>query len=73
MCMITKLAKGLGLNYSIMSVMWLGSEGKRGMVLIAHPKAYWATRSYRRFGFECIATTRDQVLRVARRLVETLL
>jgi len=37
-------------------------EGKCGMVLIAHPKAYWATRSYRRFGFECIATTRDQVL-----------
>ena len=32
------------------------------MVLIAHPKAFWATRSYRRFGFECIATTRDQVL-----------
>ena len=37
-------------------------EGKRGMVLIAHPEATWATRAYVRFGFECIATTRDQVL-----------
>jgi len=37
-------------------------EGKRGMVLIAHPKATWATRAYVRFGFECIATTRTQVL-----------
>ncbi|MCA9498956.1 MAG: GNAT family N-acetyltransferase [Nitrospira sp.] len=54
--------KGFGpqlLNH-VRDVAW--REGKRGMVLIAHPKAYWATRSYRRFGFECIATTRDQVL-----------
>jgi GNAT superfamily N-acetyltransferase len=37
-------------------------EGKRGMVLIAHPKAVWATRAYKRFGFECIASSREQVL-----------
>ena len=37
-------------------------EGKRGMVLIAHPNATWATRAYVRFGFERIATTREQVL-----------
>ncbi len=37
-------------------------DGKRGMVLIAHPEATWATRAYVRFGFECIATTREQVL-----------
>ena len=37
-------------------------EGKRGLILIAHPKATWATRAYIRFGFERIATTREQVL-----------
>ncbi|MDH5429034.1 MAG: GNAT family N-acetyltransferase [Nitrospirota bacterium] len=37
-------------------------EGKRGMVLIAHPQATWATRAYVRFGFKRIATTREQVL-----------
>jgi len=37
-------------------------EGKQGLVLIAHPKATWATRAYLRFGFDCIATTREQVL-----------
>ncbi|MEX2493691.1 MAG: GNAT family N-acetyltransferase [Nitrospirales bacterium] len=37
-------------------------EGKRGMVLIAHPSATWATSAYVRFGFERIATTREQVL-----------
>lgn len=41
-------------------VAW--QEGKQGMVLIAHPKAHWATRAYRRFGFHCIAKTREQVL-----------
>ncbi len=38
-------------------------EGKRGMVLIAHPNATWATCAYLRFGFERIATTREQVLK----------
>ncbi|MCR9092982.1 MAG: GNAT family N-acetyltransferase [bacterium] len=37
-------------------------QGKRGLVLIAHPEATWATRAYTRFGFERIATKRDEVL-----------
>ena len=37
-------------------------EGKRGMLLIVHPKATWATNAYIRYGFECVATTRKQVL-----------
>jgi len=44
----------------VRDIAWRG--GKRGLVLIAHPKATWATRAYVRFGFECIATTREQVL-----------
>lgn len=34
-------------------------EGKNGMILIVHPKA---TNAYIRYGFECVAATRKQVL-----------
>lgn len=57
-----QVGRGFGpqlLNH-VRDVAW--QEGKRGMVLIAHPKAIWATRTYTRFGFQCIATTREQVL-----------
>lgn len=37
-------------------------RGKRALVLIAHPDADWAVRAYERFGFECIAEDRDDVL-----------
>ncbi len=47
------------LNY-VRERLW--RAGKHGMVLIAHPEATWATRAYMRFGFECIATAREQVL-----------
>lgn len=36
-------------------------RGHHGMVLIAHPEADWATRAYKRFGFECIAREEDDV------------
>ena len=37
-------------------------RGKRGLALIAHPKAKWATRAYERFGFRAVATEREDVL-----------
>jgi GNAT superfamily N-acetyltransferase len=37
-------------------------EKKRGMLLMVHPKATWAINAYIRYGFECVATTRKQVL-----------
>ncbi|MCA9468981.1 MAG: GNAT family N-acetyltransferase [Nitrospira sp.] len=37
-------------------------QGKRGLVLIAHPQASWAIRAYQRFGFELIAKEREDVL-----------
>ncbi|MEZ4319959.1 MAG: GNAT family N-acetyltransferase [Myxococcota bacterium] len=36
-------------------------RGKEGLVLIAHPEATWAVRAYRKYGFECVATTDDDV------------
>lgn len=37
--------------------------GLEGLVLIAHPDAEWACRAYRKYGFEVIAESRDEVLR----------
>jgi GNAT superfamily N-acetyltransferase len=37
-------------------------QNKKGLVLIAHPEAEWATRAYRRFGFEKVAERREEVL-----------
>lgn len=37
-------------------------NGKRSMVLIAHPEAEWARRAYLKYGFEIIAEDRSEVL-----------
>ncbi len=37
-------------------------QSKKGMVLIAHPKATWATRAYERYGFDRIAKQEERVL-----------
>ena len=37
-------------------------KGMKGVALIAHPKATWATKAYTRFGFELVAEDREQVL-----------
>ena len=37
-------------------------RGLEGMVLIAHPQAKWATKAYEKYGFECIARKKEDVL-----------
>ena len=37
-------------------------EGRSQLVLIAHPEAVWARKAYLRYGFEVIASERDNVL-----------
>lgn len=37
-------------------------SNQKGMVLIAHPEASWATKAYKKFGFECIAKRKKDVL-----------
>tara|TARA_R110002072_G_scaffold102445_1_gene225307 strand:+ start:452 stop:991 length:540 start_codon:yes stop_codon:yes gene_type:complete len=37
-------------------------RGKRGLTLIAHPEATWATRAYLKFGFKLHAARREDVL-----------
>ena len=36
-------------------------EGRRGLVLIAHPEADWACRAYLRCGFEVLASEADEI------------
>lgn len=38
------------------------NKGSSGMILIAHPEAKWATKAYEKYGFECIAEEREEVL-----------
>lgn len=37
-------------------------QGRESLVLIAHPDAAWACRAYRKYGFELVADTREDVL-----------
>lgn len=37
-------------------------KGMKGVALIAHPEATWATRAYVKFGFEKVASDREDVL-----------
>lgn len=37
-------------------------RGRSSMVLIAHPEAEWAIKAYRRYGFECIARDKGEIL-----------
>lgn len=37
-------------------------KGCKGVALIAHPQATWATKAYLKFGFELVAEEREQVL-----------
>src|SRR5690606_16308431 len=37
-------------------------KGMQGVSLIAHPEAQWATKAYRKFGFERVATDKAEVL-----------
>ncbi len=37
-------------------------RGMKGLCLIAHPEAKWATKAYRKYGFQRTATEREQVL-----------
>lgn len=54
--------KGLGKRLLHFARAESRRRSKQGMVLIAHPEATWATRAYERYGFECIATAREDVL-----------
>lgn len=55
---------GRGLGGELMKFACKQARERRckGMVLIVHPKATWAIKAYEKFGFQCIATRRQEVL-----------
>ena len=55
---------GKGYGHQLMTFARRAAEraGFRGLALIAHPEATWATRAYEKFGFECVANTPADVL-----------
>lgn len=56
------VGKGYGHKLMTFAKNWSKSLNKKGMILIAHPKANWAVKAYEKFGFRCIAETKKDVL-----------
>jgi len=54
---------GKGYGHKLMNFALKESQDRnlKGMVLIAHPEAKWAVKAYRKFGFEKIADTNEEV------------
>ncbi|MGE0710158.1 MAG: N-acetyltransferase family protein [Planctomycetota bacterium] len=56
------VGRGIGRRLLQHAAKQARARGKRGVALIAHPRAVWATRAYRKFGFELVASRREDVL-----------
>jgi len=59
---IKHVGKGFGHDLMEFAKQKAKSKGLSGLVLIAHPKATWATKAYEKFGFKVIAKAKDEVL-----------
>lgn len=57
-----QVGKGYGQRLMDFAAAEARSQGMKGLALIAHPKATWATRAYRKFGFELVGRERAEVL-----------
>jgi len=55
------VGKGLGGRLLDFARDQAEKEGRRGLVLIAHPEAEWACRAYLRYGFEVVASEPEEV------------
>jgi RimJ/RimL family protein N-acetyltransferase len=55
---------GQGYGHQLMEFAKQRAANKdlKGLVLIAHPEATWATKAYQKFGFEVIAKAKQEVL-----------
>jgi len=54
--------KGLGKKLLEFAEAKAERKGMKGIVLLAHPEAEWATKAYEKFGFKKIAETKEEVL-----------
>lgn len=56
------VGKGYGRQLMVFAKRLAEERGKKGMVLIAHPKATWATKAYKKFGFDLLAKKKEKIL-----------
>jgi GNAT superfamily N-acetyltransferase len=56
------VGKGYGRELLEFAAGMASRKGMKGVALIAHPKATWATKAYEKFGFQKVASAREQVL-----------
>ena len=58
----TQCGKGYGQELLEFATGLASRRGMKGVALIAHPEAKWATRAYTKFGFTRVATKKEEVL-----------
>jgi len=59
---VKHVGKGYGHTLMTFAESVIRRMGLKGMALIAHPEASWATRAYEKYGFECVETDKDKIL-----------
>lgn len=59
---VNKVGKGYGNQLIDFAKSLSKKYSLKGMVLIAHPEATWATKAYKKYGFECLAEKKKDVL-----------
>jgi len=59
---VNHVGKGFGKQLLDFAKETAKKRGMEGMVLIAHPKAQWATKAYRKYGFDVVSKDRERVL-----------
>lgn len=57
-----KVGKGYGKQLMDFAKSISKKKELKSMVLIAHPKATWATKAYEKYGFKCLAKKKEDVL-----------
>lgn len=64
------VGKGYGQHFLRFARFKSSTMRKKSMILIAHPKAKWATKAYEKFGFEKYLTEKDKILEYKDGLLE---
>lgn len=59
---VNQVGKGYGHQLMEFAKKETKRRGLKGMVLIAHPEAKWATKAYLKYGFQRIASAKKEVL-----------
>lgn len=56
------VGRGYGKQLMVHAQSLAKDKKKKGLVLLAHPEAKWATKAYRKFGFQILAEKKKDIL-----------